>query len=259
VDGRAADAGLVSARPVRAPVASLILAGVACALLGCGTSRGGAAVPARPPLTTATAVAYAHAVNLRAGDVPGMTAITAEGERKRRKRGLCGLSENVNRLVDIHSPAFRRGTGLQVTQIGSDVEVVSTPAQADEKLARARAAIESPGTLACIERLSTRAFFAGAHRRSDPSVRVALGRVGASVLQPGVPASFGLRIAVPVKVGAAGARGAIEFTTYVDSVGFVVGRGLVSLTVASYSGPPPAGLERHIVALLYGRAVAYRL
>lgn len=139
---------MVDARPggcqdsvVTRPVATMLVLATCSALaVGCGansttTSTNSGDVNPSPPPTHASATEHAHAVNLRAADVPGMSATSAEGERPQTPsssrsnaefaRCFAGVGARA-RLVKIHSPEFSAGRAAHSQMVQSTVEVWST-------------------------------------------------------------------------------------------------------------------------------------
>jgi hypothetical protein len=120
-----------------------LLAASTCLCAGCGAGHESAAhspaVPARgrahsarAAITKAQAVAYAHAVNLRATDVPGMTSNSSEGEVPGVSPNGASSAEFVHcyggvsparRVVKMHSPQFSAGRAAEYRSLESRVEV----------------------------------------------------------------------------------------------------------------------------------------
>jgi hypothetical protein len=237
----------------------LVAAIIAIALLAIGalTTIGGAtSVPSLRTMGTsskAEATAYANAVNLGVADVPGMVSVSQEGEEKAEKYPVtsrCGLQESHVHVVDIHSPTFRRGDGLQLKEVRSDVEVVPTVALADRKLAQIQADIRSPSARACLKRVYTQIFARSLTKGVTGRARVTFGRTTLTFPHPTVPRSFGLRLVFPFTV--IGTVRSIGGSFDVDAFGFVAGPAAISLTSFGFSGPAPT--EQHLLSLLYSRA-----
>src|SRR5437870_2496935 len=112
-----------------AAIVTISLVALAALIGGCGASSNAAQLPAKGPITKAAATEYAHAVNLGVADVPGMVSVSLEGEGKEGPgaptRIGCGLERrgrSAAHLVDIHSPTFISGEGLQLQELHSEVE-----------------------------------------------------------------------------------------------------------------------------------------
>ena len=70
---------------LRSAATCLALVAIVSAVVGCGGSASAPATPATSePITKAQATAYAHAVNLRAADLPGMSIASPEASVQRR-------------------------------------------------------------------------------------------------------------------------------------------------------------------------------
>lgn len=228
---------------------------------GCG---GGSSSPAASnasdtskPITKAQATTYAHAVNLRAGDVLGMT-MSGRPETESEVAKERHSTEELNRcaggvslehqLVDIRSPKFSRGDELQHQEVGSGVSVLSSAALATQELA----VVRSARGRACITRFAKRQFAQGS---SGP---LHSGRMTTSLLPApvaGIGGSFGLRVTVTLIASRTG----IQFPLYIDFLGFVFGPAEISLDDFSISRPVSSATEHQLLLLLYSRARIARL
>jgi hypothetical protein len=101
----------------RIAATSLMLSATIVLAAGCGasshTSASIATLIAGPPITNAQALAYAHAINLRAGDVPGTTSKktaesveTVRGRRKPTAFLRCVGVPTPSMVLKIHSTIF---------------------------------------------------------------------------------------------------------------------------------------------------------
>jgi hypothetical protein len=122
-------------RPRGARGAAILLA--AGLLAGCGGAAAsvvGVTLPTSRQVTKTQAVAYAHAVNLRAGDLPGFTSTGSEAEAPKPGRysleyGRCRGGVNpARRIADVFSPEFSAGRAFYGKIVRSTVEVWPTPA-----------------------------------------------------------------------------------------------------------------------------------
>ena len=230
-------------------IAMLALAWSAIALAGCGgashTSSIGAPVGAEEPISGAQAVAYAHAVNLRPADLPGMSVLSPEGATPvsgplEGEAARCAGAVNPHLMVaKIRSANF---SGRAHELIQSTVVVWPNSALA----AREQVVGRSQRALLCAQRLVSREFA----RRSGPtfrSGRVKISRLGSL---PGVPGSSGVRIEIPI-------LGAHPVNDYVDAVKFVYGRSAVTLLATGVLRPVATATERRLLSLLYTRAKTY--
>ena len=231
---------------------SLVLAVL---IAGAATVAAAGLGDATAPIAKTQAIAYAHAVNLHAGDVPGMTVTgpaESEGAKERRSSGelarCAGIAHPGRQLVNISSPTFGGGSGLEQKQVSSNVAVLPSAAAAARELAVIRSA---PGR-ACITRFARREF---AHE-SNGLLRyrgIASARLPAPVA--GIGASFGLRLTVLLLAPRTGHR----FHLYLDFLGFVAGPAEIGLSASGFSQPVSAGTERRLMSTLYARAKAHEL
>jgi hypothetical protein len=245
-------------RPTSA-LASLALIGGPIA--GCGGSGSASAVgtTAAPsvPVTKAQAMAWAHAVNLQAADLPGMTVTSREGPSP----ASTGVGREINRcaglvnpgvsVVGIRSAKFAGVAETEHEQINSAVEVMSSAAVA----ARNNAVAQSQRALSCAERLLPRLY------AKQNGGRVRYGALKVSRLSdplPGAPGSFGIRVAISI-LGVPGSAEPTQPHLYVDGFGFLSGSGEVNLIATAFPEPVSEEVEQRLLSLLSSRAQAHRL
>lgn len=207
-------------------------------------------------------MAYAHEVNLRLTDVPGTVSTSSEREGKHRDTQaarICGIREPTNDIVDIHSPTFASGRALQRVLLSSEVEVLPTPALADQQLARAQTLTHSSTTRQCIASTYARAFARVDSPRPGSLARVTLGHSTVSPVQPTTPHSYGLRMTLPYAITVPGTSGAVSAAVRLEVSGFVVGRALVEVLRLQAGGDAGSASDEHLLSLLYSRATAHRL
>jgi hypothetical protein len=190
------------------------------------------------PITRAQATAYAHAVNLHARDIRGMSLeSSAEPEAPANPSSLTELSlcaGGTQRLVNVSSPTFG-AEHRPAWVVFSDVRVVPSEALAKTDIA----ALQSARGRTCFER----SLGGSSSRVSFTSLPVAVGDVG---LRSEV---------VPEQKNAHGISTA---TDYLDYFSFTVGPSEIELVTLSVSRPVPWAREQRLLALLHRRAVAYR-
>jgi hypothetical protein len=244
-------------RRIMAPM--LVLAatgGIAAGCGGGGSSTTRSKTPeATKPITNAQAAAYAHTVNLRAGDVVGMTmsgrpeSETVKEKHSTRELIRCAGGVSLeHQLVDIKSPKFSRGRELQREEVGSGVSVLSSATFATRELA----AVRSARGRACITRFVKQEF------SKEGAGQLHLGAITTSLLPApvaGLGGSFGLRVTVTL----AAARPAIRLPLYLDFMGFVSGPAEIDLNTFAFSRPVSSATERHLLSLLLSRAKATSL
>lgn len=254
----AADAPGILTPVRRMLVTVLALAATGGIVAGCGGGGGsattGSTSAARKPITKAQAAAYARAVNLRAGDVLGMTMTgrqegeTAQEQHSTREVDRCAGVSPEHQLVDIKSAKFSRGQGLQHEEVGSGVSVLSSATFATQELASVRSARGR----ACITRFAKQQF------SREGAQQVHLGQITTSPLPTpvaGIGGSFGLRVTATLLV----TRPAIKLPVYLDFLGFVSGPAEIDLDTFSLSRPISSVTERHLLLLLLSRARATKL
>lgn len=243
---------------VRRITATLLVLGAASGLAaGCGGSSAsgdGGALGASAPITRAQAIAYAHAVNLRAADIPEMSTSSPEGVAPTPRhptfaRCYGGVSP-ARRVLKIHSPEFAAGRGAQSQTEASEVEVWPTPSLA----ARNIAANHTSRYRACFLR-----FQEGANKNLNKgrAGQLLYGPLTVSSLPdllPGVDGSYGLRITQSLLRG-----GQVHLHIYHDVFGFLSGPAEIELTATGLSKPVPLATEKRLLSLLYSRAQAHAL
>jgi len=180
-------------------LAVLIAGGVTIAVAGSGS--------ASTKVTKAHAVAYAHAVNLRAGDVPGLVSIESqagEGEPLRPTGARCDAAwMTAGTGVTIGSQAFQhrqKSTGggrsyLPLEAVSSEVDVMHSAALASAQIAAIRAAADSPAVVTCLKRqleqVRLRVTEEGGARAGEPVGKPVFSHVEISALRSpsrGIPA-----------------------------------------------------------------------
>jgi len=212
--------------------------------------------PSATRVTTAQAVAYARAVNLRAGDVREMSSDYAEGEAPAPTsanfefaRCYGGVSP-ARRVLKIHSPEFSAGRGAHSQLVNSYVEVWPSAAVA----ARHSATYMSSRGRACLLR-----FQEESRRRTNKQRGGAL-HIGPYIVAtvpnplPGVSRSFLRTIAQPMVRG-----GHIRLYIYHDLFSFISGPAEIELQAIGFSRPVSAATEKRLLLLILSRAQAHKL
>jgi hypothetical protein len=219
-------------------------------LAGCGGAVASVVSPARP--TPVQAIAYAHAVNLRASDLPGFTSIGNEGEEPKPGRysleySRClGSVSPARRIAMISSPEFSAGRGFYGKIIKSTVEVWPTPAMVALNNARSHSAHGR----ACLVR-----FLEAVHKKINRE-RNGRGQIGPFTLTifpnplPRVSHSFLTKINETRLLR----TGAVRAHIYRDIFGFTTGPIEIGLEAIGFGHPIPARTEKQVLRLLYSRA-----
>jgi hypothetical protein len=232
----------------RIAATSLVLLVTTTLVAGCV----GSGHSASTPITNAQAVAFAHAVNLRAADLPARQWLVGDPETvwTRAKHGdllsVCGSTRAPSgEVVQIKSPVLRLKQSEQATRLlhsarlQSVVYVMPNTQLARQELASARK---------CVARQLAR----GTVDTIGPGPEH-FARLYATL--PGVPvAELRLWVTSP-ELTATG----LSVRSYVDRFVFVVGRVEVALRATESSHPFPTATESHLLTLLHGRAEAQGL
>jgi hypothetical protein len=200
------------------------------------------------------ALAFARAVNLRPGDLPGYQAAPRESEgssaaEKRASHELqqcLGASAEQHPVVELSSLRFERKASIAQVSVSSSVTVERSTAIAGKELE----AIHSPHTRSCFT-----TYFKGLF--SSPTYKGAT--IGPVKLESGTPpaagtsGSFGWRLRTSLTVRS------VPIPIELDILGFVEGRSEVALTSFGLAVPFPAATEQQLFLLLLSRARAHHL
>ncbi|MFI4992091.1 MAG: hypothetical protein ACHQCH_00550 [Solirubrobacterales bacterium] len=228
---------------------ALIAGGVTIAVAGSGN--------ATAPLTKAQAVAYAHAVNLRASDLPGATSIKGAifGPEAVQYEALkCGLQGRPG-IVPVGGGeswlSNRRAlAGSVVAGVGSLVVVAPSNYYAEAEIA----GLQSSGGRTCLARALGRALEFERHHKTESShtVKVTVVPIGKYVA--------GVHLDIHVLAKLPPIEGAKPETRYinVDAAFFRVGPADVAFFALGATRFPPA-TEIQLLALLHSRAEAHKL
>jgi hypothetical protein len=228
------------------------LALLCCLFVGCGAShaRHTARSSHAPAPTRSRALAFAHAVNLKATDVPGFTATPRqetetprERELQRGLRHCAGPVAFGGAVLDEQSPSFKVKRDVLDLGVSSEVAVAPTPAAA----ASALRSIRGAHLQRCFSHYLT-ALLAG-QRGGGAQLRPVTIATGTPPA-PGASGSFGWRITATMVV----AR--IHISLYVDILGFVLGPARVTLVSSGAIRPFPALVQQRLYSLLLARARA---
>lgn len=226
-------------------------AGMAVLVAGCGSSGHTFSGSTRTPITTPQAVAFAHAVNLTARDLPGWSSLPTAPEPEPATNmsdpefARCASGAGPIRYVGrVESPQFARGKmGAHAELVTSKVVVAPMASEA----ARELRAINTARGHSCFARLVKPANEAGAaHLRLQ----------GLSWSRPStVPGGFKVRMTGTV-TGLGAHR---PFSIYFDVLGFAHGAAVVFLFAEGWEDPPRPSTEQRPFSLLYGRAEARKV
>ncbi len=212
----------------------MLLALSAGVLPGCAGAHASAPTTATVAVTQASALAFAHAVNLRASDQPAMQAVAPEGAAPSPGApafalARCDKGISPDRIViNIRSTLLSTGGEREQRLIRSRVTVLPSEALARRNLA----AFSSPRGLRCA-------------RRSGTSISKL------SIALPGGLHATGQRIIAP-------SAGPTHELGYHDIVGFVYGPAEIVLTAAGFSHPVATQTEQQLLGILNRRAAEAR-
>lgn len=247
--------GIRTLRSGVARCATLLPAAVLAGCGGTGASVVGVNQPASGgPITKAQAVAYAHAVNLQAGALPGFTSSGSETEAPKpgqlaREEIRCsdGVSP-AHRIAKMESTEFSAGRAFYGMIMKSTVEVWPTPAL----VASNNSLSHKSRARACFVR-----FLKALHKRTNQERkgRMQIGPFTISTVRnplPGVSHSFLTTINETRLLR----TGAIRAHIYRDIFGFIAGPAEVELEGIGFGHPVPASVEAQALQLLLDRARA---
>jgi hypothetical protein len=200
-------------------------------------------------LSKTQALAFAHAVNLTAADLPGFKPSTeghhetAIEQRRERELRSCtgGTSNGGGNLAQFSSPDFKLERGILDLSVNSEVSVARTSALAANGLAT----IRSTHFRECLSHYLDLLFKEQSHGGTTVGpISIVQGTPPAS----GTTGSFGWRITATIT-----SRG-IKLPFYQDMLGFVYGPAEVSIVSSGALRPFPATIQQQLFALLLKRA-----
>jgi hypothetical protein len=215
----------------------------AAVLAGCGASA-----PASTSIEKTQALAYAHAVNLRAADLPGWTSAGPERQITKRapfvaELARCGGAIYPRVEVGGIGSLFRRGP--RGSEALTESGVLVTPSA--DIASRDVAANRSARVQACVARVVT-----SVQPRGPSGTRPVATISPLPNPLPGVE-SYGVKVIITA-VG----RGGTVYGRQ-DVLGFASGPAVVALTVSYVPKSAHFANERQLLSLLYSRATAHKL
>jgi hypothetical protein len=233
---------------------SLALVLAAVSLLACGQER---AAPARkaPAVTRSRALAFAHAVNLTAADVPGFSAHRERAQPKAHAHAeaelftCAGSRSHAARahsadLASSSSPSFQLRRGILDFGVSSEVGVARSSQLALGELA----AIHSSRVRECFRRYLGNVLASSRTRGAS---------VGAVAIEAGNPPAAGTAGTFGWRVRATFDFAGASIPTYLDLLGFVYGPARVTLISSGALRPFPAVVQQRLFSLLLLRAHAH--
>lgn len=212
-------------------------------------------------------VAFAGAVNLAPGDLPGFAVMGPSSTGGGGERSTCGLSALGGRpLAEFPSDRFESGTATGNEQASSEVEIESSPAVARQEDEALRGALRKQSTRRCLTKeigggIKRSLLKVGARHPGELQVLSSVVRLGQPSSSPppsGIEAEAELSVAVRVviRVSAHGREARFPLSLYLESQLLAIGRAQVTLTVLSLDEAFPSRLETRLYGLIVSRAVS---
>ncbi|HEX3874943.1 MAG TPA: hypothetical protein VHW26_12400 [Solirubrobacteraceae bacterium] len=216
-----------------------------------GLATAGESLAAGPP-TKVQAKAYAKAVNLKTGDIPGfktgsVSKTTAADKKEGAASARCAGGVDPNRAVlDVNSPDFTGKSGIVEQDISSEVEVLPSAALVAKDLA----AVKTSRGKKCVERSLQKEFAA------MKIAGVKFGKVSlqsTSLPAEGASGSFAIRLTIPATIHGE------KIPYYADFLAFTLGQSEVTLSALGFGAPVSGSDEQGLFSLLLRRAEAATL
>jgi hypothetical protein len=245
------------------PGAGCLTSGLSAHATNLATLSAGSSVQPNTSLTFSRARtrAYAHAVNLRGYDVPGMTQVTPEGPIDDRGSWeafvrCTGELRSTHTVVSIHSPIFTYSDRLRFQSAYSTVAVLPTERAADRYLA----VLASARARACITHNYRRSLLGRAAERKP----LRLGQIAATPLPAPAPTSYrglgpyrGTALRLTIQSSYTTHRGRrVQLPFYFEDFVSAYGRDVIGLTTESSLSPFPQANQQYLMKMLVGRAEA---
>jgi hypothetical protein len=225
-------------------------------------TAGSSSDPSTPrTITPAQAGTYAHAVNLRGYDVPGMTQVAPEGPINDRGSWeafvrCTGELRSTHTVVSIHSPIFTYSDRLRFQLAYSTVAVLPSERAADRYLA----VLASARARGCITHNYRRLLLGHTAERKP----LRLGPIAITPLAAPAPASYrglgpyratALRLTIPGSYTTRRGR-RVQLPFYIEDFAFAYGRDVIGLTAESLPRSFPQANQQYLMSKLVGRAEA---
>jgi hypothetical protein len=204
---------------------------------------------------------YAHAVNLRGYDVPGMTQVAPEGST-----GGHGYWEAFTRctsepraahaVLTVHSPTFLYSGRLEYESVYSAVAILPSERAANRYLA----VLASARGRTCITHSDGQWLLRHTAERNS----LHLGQIATTPLSASAPTSYrglgpyrGTALRLTIQTSYTTRRGRrLQLPFYFEDFVFAYGRALISLTTGSSLSPFPQANQQYLMKMLVGRAEA---
>ena len=224
-----------------------------------------------PASTKAQYAAFARAVNLRPGDVPGFTS-----HPRHREPGIgegafarhCHITLPSSRsLAKFSSSSFEAGPARYREHAGSEIEIGASPSAARAEVAAVERIFSNTRTRECVAAQFRREFT----RSETPTpthrgLRVQLRNTEVQIKPVATPTpegaedsgglAFGVRSLL--EVSGHGRHAVVQFALVGVARYFIFGRAMVTFSTWATDTQFPPELESRLVSLLAGRASAAR-
>jgi hypothetical protein len=240
------------ARRLAGALAAVVVA-VAVALAAGGLATAGAlasaAFAAAATPSKAQAKAFARAVNLRTGDIPGFktgsvsTTTPSDAKTGAEVASCAGGVDPSRAIYDSDSPDFTQTSGIVHQDISSEVEILPS----DGLVAKDLAAVKSTKGKRCLEHYFSQELAA------EKIPGVSFGSISLETMKlpaAGASGSFALRFNIPAKISGT------TIPYYFDFLGFTLGRAEVTLSALGFAAAVPDTDEQGLFSLLLRRAEA---
>ena len=208
-----------------------------------------ATTPVVHSMSKAQAVAFAHAVNLRAADVPGFhissekeePTSTTEKHFEHQLMRCVGAQSTQKPIAEIKSGEFEREISGGHQSVSSEIEVVASSKEAAQELA----AVRSSRARACLSHYLGLLF----NTLKLKGIAVSQPEISSiSAPLPATPLSVGYRITAVFTIKS------IKIPFTIDIFGFLHGPALITLFTTGLPEPFPATSEQRLFGVLVQRA-----
>jgi hypothetical protein len=222
-----------------------------------GTTSATPGATAGKPPTHAQALAFAHAVNLTAADVPGFTPTPkqhSESASERRleqelhscagAQGTQALQRSRGTVAEAGSPDFELHRSILDLTVSSEVSVARTSAEAAATLS----AVHSPRVRACFTRYVSQLLKS---QHLDGAMVAGVTIASGTPPAPGTTGGFGWRVTATLAIHG------LHISFYLDILGFIDGPAQVTLSSSGTVRPFPASAQEQLYSGLLARAKSH--
>lgn len=221
-------------------------------------------------------LAFANAVNLRPGDVPGFAAKpkeakphhsthkTVENQAQYQRCVGIGTETETKPLLDSSSDEFTSTHKLDSDSVSSEVQIMPTSATVVQNLAKFEKVLQDPTSRSCLVHLLEKSLGIKSKTIHEHGTTVSI-RIGRVQLVPvqlgslisGTEGGFGMNFSLTVTyfVSTRGRHATLPLPFGFDVLAFGVGRAEVTLSATGISEKFPRELEGKLLSLLVSRAL----